>query len=52
MLAQYMCAQVLDALRALGVQQIQAIEIEVEESFGQAAIYREEVHDAHAQSDA
>jgi 6-pyruvoyltetrahydropterin/6-carboxytetrahydropterin synthase len=51
MLAQYMCGQVLDAVRALGLQRLQAIEIEVEESFGQAAIYREELDDAPAQSD-
>jgi 6-pyruvoyltetrahydropterin/6-carboxytetrahydropterin synthase len=43
MLAQHICGHVLHELHRLGVQHLSAIEIEVEESFGQAAIYREEL---------
>jgi 6-pyruvoyltetrahydropterin/6-carboxytetrahydropterin synthase len=42
MLAQYICGQVMEELRTLSIQHMSAIEIEVEESLGQAAIYREE----------
>lgn len=44
MLAQHICGQVIHELDHLGVQHLAAIEIEVEESFGQAAIYREALH--------
>ncbi len=51
MLAQYICKQALDKFQQLHTQHISAIEIEVEESFGQAAIYREELaHNESAQS--
>jgi 6-pyruvoyltetrahydropterin/6-carboxytetrahydropterin synthase len=43
MLAQYICGQVTAELRKLDMHHLSAIEIEVEESFGQAAIYREEL---------
>ncbi|HXI19983.1 MAG TPA: 6-carboxytetrahydropterin synthase [Gemmatimonadales bacterium] len=40
MLAQYFAIRVRDELAAQGVQNLSAIEMEVEESFGQAAKYR------------
>jgi len=40
MLAQYFAVRVRDDLAQLGVRNLTAIEIEVEESFGQAATYR------------
>ncbi len=42
MLAQYVCKRAIEELRKQGIQQLQAIEVEVEESIGQSAIYREE----------
>jgi 6-pyruvoyltetrahydropterin/6-carboxytetrahydropterin synthase len=41
MLAQYLAARVRDAMRNLGVRKLTAIELEVEENFGQSATYRE-----------
>jgi 6-pyruvoyltetrahydropterin/6-carboxytetrahydropterin synthase len=42
MLAQYLAGRVQDALNALGgVRTLTAIELEVEENFGQSATYRE-----------
>jgi 6-pyruvoyltetrahydropterin/6-carboxytetrahydropterin synthase len=41
MLAQYLARRVLDELAGQGVTTISAIEVEVEESFGQSAVYRE-----------
>jgi 6-pyruvoyltetrahydropterin/6-carboxytetrahydropterin synthase len=41
MLAQYLAARVRDAMRELGVRTLTAIELEVEENFGQSATYRE-----------
>ena len=41
MLAEYLARQVLEQLAQTGSCTISAIEIEVEESFGQSAIYRE-----------
>jgi 6-pyruvoyltetrahydropterin/6-carboxytetrahydropterin synthase len=41
MLAQYICGRVRAELRALDAAHLTAIEIEVEESIGQAAVYRE-----------
>jgi 6-pyruvoyltetrahydropterin/6-carboxytetrahydropterin synthase len=41
MLAQYLAARVRDAVRDLGVRTLTAIEVEVEENFGQSATYRE-----------
>lgn len=43
MLAQYVCDRAREELREFGAQQLTAIEIEVEESIGQSAIYREEL---------
>lgn len=43
MLAKHISGEVLQELRQLGMQHLSAIEIEVEESFGQAAVYREEL---------
>ncbi len=43
MLATYISGQMIEELRQLGIQHLSAIEIEVEESFGQAAVYREEM---------
>lgn len=40
MLAQYFAQRVRDALSAQGIHNLSAIEMEVEESFGQAATYR------------
>ena len=41
MLAQFLAARVSLALRELGVRTLTAIELEVEENFGQSATYRE-----------
>jgi len=41
MLAQYLCGRVKDELARLGVTHLTEIAVEVEESFGQSAIYRE-----------
>jgi 6-pyruvoyltetrahydropterin/6-carboxytetrahydropterin synthase len=41
MLAQYLAARVRDAMRDLGIRTLTAIELEVEENFGQSATYRE-----------
>jgi 6-pyruvoyltetrahydropterin/6-carboxytetrahydropterin synthase len=41
MLAQLLTARVTHALRQLGVRTLTAIELEVEENFGQSATYRE-----------
>ena len=41
MLAQFLAARVSVALRELGVRTLTAIELEVEENFGQSATYRE-----------
>jgi 6-pyruvoyltetrahydropterin/6-carboxytetrahydropterin synthase len=41
MLAQYLASRVRDAMRDLGVRSLTAIELEVEENFGQSATYRE-----------
>lgn len=41
MLAQYIAGRVLGELEAQGIAHLTAIELEVEENFGQAAIYRE-----------
>ena len=43
MLAQYICGQAREELHALGAERMRAIEVEVEEAIGQAAIYREEL---------
>ena len=43
LLARYICDQMKQELDHLGIRHLEAIEIEVEESFGQAAIYREEL---------
>ncbi len=43
MLAQYIAQRALGELERLGKQQLRAIEVEVEESIGQSAIYREEL---------
>jgi 6-pyruvoyltetrahydropterin/6-carboxytetrahydropterin synthase len=43
MLAQYLAGRVRDELRAAGAKQLRSIQIEVEENFGQSAIYREEL---------
>ncbi len=42
MLAQYICGRAVSELRALGVEHMHAVEVEVEETIGQSAIYREE----------
>ncbi|MDQ7029083.1 MAG: 6-carboxytetrahydropterin synthase [Ardenticatenia bacterium] len=42
MLARYICERALDELHKLGVHDLQAIEVEVEEDIGQSATYREE----------
>ena len=42
MLAQYICGQMKEALRKAGVDHLSVIEVEVEESPSQRAIYREE----------
>jgi len=42
MLAQYLSKRALEELRQLGAQQLRSIEMEVEESPGQSAVYREE----------
>ena len=42
MLAQHLCRRALEELRQSGAPQLRAIELEVEESPGQSAIYREE----------
>jgi 6-pyruvoyltetrahydropterin/6-carboxytetrahydropterin synthase len=41
MLAQHLAARVRDAMNELGVRTLTAIELEVEENFGQSATYRE-----------
>ena len=41
MLAQYLAGRLRDALRELGVTSLVALELEVEENFGQSATYRE-----------
>jgi 6-pyruvoyltetrahydropterin/6-carboxytetrahydropterin synthase len=41
MLAQYLAARLRDAIRDLGIRSLTAIELEVEENFGQSATYRE-----------
>ncbi len=43
MLAQYVCERAIEELRKQGIQQLRAIEVEVEESIGQSATYREEL---------
>jgi 6-pyruvoyltetrahydropterin/6-carboxytetrahydropterin synthase len=43
MLAQYLAGQLRDGLRAAGATNVRAIEIEVEENFGQSAVYRETI---------
>jgi len=43
LLAQYLCGRALDELRRQGARHLQWIEIEVEESAGQSAVYREEL---------
>lgn len=42
MLAQYICGHALEELRKLGIRDLRAIEVEVEEAIGQSATYREE----------
>ncbi len=42
MLARHLCGRALEELRQLGGSPLQAIELEVEESPGQSAVYREE----------
>jgi 6-pyruvoyltetrahydropterin/6-carboxytetrahydropterin synthase len=42
MLAQYICGQMKEALRQKGVTHLSLIEVEVKESPGQGAVYREE----------
>jgi 6-pyruvoyltetrahydropterin/6-carboxytetrahydropterin synthase len=39
MLAEYICGRALEELPKLGARHLEAIEIEVEESFGQSAVY-------------
>ncbi len=41
LLAQHLCGRALAELRGLGVEHLEAIEVEVEETPGQSAIYRE-----------
>jgi 6-pyruvoyltetrahydropterin/6-carboxytetrahydropterin synthase len=41
MLAQYLAERLRDAMRELGVRTLTAIELEVEENFGQSATFRE-----------
>ena len=41
MLARYLANQVMESLDTLGVVHLSSIELEVEESFGQSATYRE-----------
>lgn len=41
MLAQHLAGRLRDALRELGVTSLTALELEVEENFGQSATYRE-----------
>ncbi|MGH9260671.1 MAG: 6-pyruvoyl trahydropterin synthase family protein [Acidimicrobiales bacterium] len=41
MLAAYLAGRVLDELRAAGARHLTAIELAVEESFGQSAVYRD-----------
>jgi len=43
MLASYLARQVLDELDGMGAVHITSIELEVEENFGQSAVYRESV---------
>ena len=43
MLATYLCGRALEELEKLGVRDLSWIEIEVEESAGQSAVYREEL---------
>jgi 6-pyruvoyltetrahydropterin/6-carboxytetrahydropterin synthase len=43
MLAQYLCGRVREELAKLGTTHLTAIEVEIEESFGQSAIYRETI---------
>jgi 6-pyruvoyltetrahydropterin/6-carboxytetrahydropterin synthase len=42
MLAYYICTRMKEALRQVGVTHLSVIEVEVKESPGQGAIYREE----------
>jgi len=41
MIAQHLAGRVRDALRTAGARQVHAIELEIEENFGQSASYRE-----------
>jgi 6-pyruvoyltetrahydropterin/6-carboxytetrahydropterin synthase len=41
LLAAYLAGRVLDELQAAGAKHLKAIELEVEENFGQSAVYRE-----------
>jgi 6-pyruvoyltetrahydropterin/6-carboxytetrahydropterin synthase len=41
MIAQHLAGRVRDALKAAGALQVRAIELEIEENFGQSASYRE-----------
>jgi len=41
MIAQHLAARVRAALRAAGAPHVRAIELEIEENFGQSASYRE-----------
>jgi len=43
MLAEYLAGRVRDELRAAGAKHLRSIQLEVEENFGQSAIYREEL---------
>ena len=43
MLAQYLAGRALDDLRRLGARRLKSIEVEVEESAGQSAIFRSEL---------
>ena len=45
MLAQHLAGRVRDEMRAAGATGLTAIELEVEENFGQAAVYREVIRD-------
>jgi 6-pyruvoyltetrahydropterin/6-carboxytetrahydropterin synthase len=42
-LAEWLCGELETALRAAGAAQLTAIEVEVEETFGQSAVYRKEL---------
>lgn len=43
MLAQYIATRVAEALEEMNAERLTAIEVEVQESFGQSAVYREEL---------